>query len=63
MKKLVLIFSMAILMIYIAGCGTNASYEGKWIASAKSTWDGTIEVQKLDMADCQAKCDTSCKKT
>ena len=49
MKKLVLIFSMAILMIYIAGCGTNASYEGKWIASAKSTWDGTIEVQKLDI--------------
>lgn len=49
MKKNILIMvTMFLVMLILSGCG-GPQYEGKWLGSTKSDWDGTTEVQKLDI--------------
>ena len=46
--KTIKLFMMLLVVVILSGCG-GPQYEGKWLGSTKSDWDGTTEVQKLDI--------------
>ena len=46
MRKLSLLFAF-LLTGSVVGCSQRGNFEGKWIASDKSSWDGSKFVRKL----------------
>lgn len=40
---------IGLIFIGLIGCSQNNNYEGKWVTSIKSKWDGTKSVVRLDI--------------